>query len=43
MKTVARETWSLDAQGRLIIDIVETMEGLPNKPDIQQIISVRKK
>ena len=43
MKTVARETWSLDAQGRLIIDIVETMEGLPNKPDVQQIISVRKK
>ena len=42
MKTVTRETWSLDAKGRLIIDIVETMEGLPNKPDIQQIVLVRK-
>ena len=43
MKTVARETWSLDAQGRLVIDIVETMEGLPNKPDIQQIVLQRKR
>ena len=42
MKTITRETWSLDAQGRLVIDIVETMEGLPNKPDIQQIVLVRK-
>ena len=42
MKTVIRETWSLDAQGRLIVDIVETMEGLPNKPDIQQMILIKK-
>ena len=42
MKTVIRETWSLDTQGRLIVDIVETMEGLPNKPDIQQLILIKK-
>lgn len=43
MKTLTRETWSLDAQGRLVIDTIETMEGLPDKPDIRQVVLVRKK
>ncbi len=43
MKTVTRETWSMDAQGRLVIDTVETMEGLPDKPDVRQVVLVRKK
>ena len=43
MKTLIRETWSLDSQGRLVIDIVETMEGAPSKPDVQQLVLVRKK
>jgi hypothetical protein len=43
MKTMVRETWSLDATGRLVIDTVETMAGLPNKPDIQQRVFIRKK
>jgi len=43
MKTLTRETWSIDAQGRLVIDTVETMEGLPSKPDVRQVVLVRKK
>jgi hypothetical protein len=43
MKTTVRETWSLDAKGQLVIDTVETMAGLPNKPDIQQRVLIRKK
>ena len=43
MKTLTRETWSLDGQGRLVIDTVETMEGLPDKPDVRQVVLVRKK
>jgi len=40
MKTVTKETWSIDAQGRLIIDFTETAEGQP--PRVVKVTHVRK-
>jgi hypothetical protein len=40
MKTVSKEIWSIDAQGRLVIDFTETAEGQP--PRVVKVTHSRK-
>jgi hypothetical protein len=40
MKTVAKEIWSIDAKGQLVIDFTETMEGQP--PRVLKVIHIKK-
>jgi hypothetical protein len=40
MRTVGKDVWSIDAQGRLVIDYTETGPGAP--PQIQKFLFTRK-